>query len=183
MNKYKSKHTLSQIQGMRDLVKDGYAVQYVARKFKCRPNAVLHHIYDLILPRKVSKEKQERYLLSSNLTIAKVQQIRKFAVKQGISALELSRRYNISPTAALSIVNGKTFRWLAGLTKKGYIEPIEYENIQLKTDRKRGAKKGSKHKVKFGVLIKYAEIHGVKPTTICRWIKKGEFKVKKNERV
>lgn len=181
MNKYKSKHTSSQIQEMRNLVEDGYAVQYVARKFKCRPNAVLHHVYDLILPRKVPKKKQERYLLSSNLTVAKVQQIRKLAMEQDISAMELSRRYGISHTAALSIVNGKTFRWLAGLTKKGYIEPIEYE-IVLKTDRIRGAKRGSKQKVKPGVLIKYAEIHGVKPTTICRWIKKGKFKVKENER-
>ena len=181
-SKYHSKFSSMQIQQMRSLVDEGRAVLYVARKFNCRPNSVLHHVFDLITPRKVSKKMQQRYLKSSNLTISQVKEIRQLSLKKGMSATELGKRYNISQTAALAIVNGKTFRWIPGQAKCGEIVPIEY-NFRPKTDLIRGPKKGSKKRVKSGVLVKYAERHHVKPTTICRWVKMGKLKLKKNEMV
>jgi len=179
-SKYHSKLSSAQVQQIRSLVDEGYAVLYVARKFNCRPNSVLHHVFDLIPPRKVSKKMQQRYLKSSNLTISQVKKIRQLSLKNGVSAAELGRGFNISLTSALAVVNGKTFRWVPGWAKCGEIMPIEYE-FKPKTDLTRGPKIGSKKKVKSGILLKYAEIHHVKPTTICRWVKMGKLKIKKNE--
>lgn len=181
-NKYKRKHTLRQIQQMRDLVEQGYAIHYIARKFGCYTNAVWYHVYDLIFPKKVSEKRQKMYLRTSNLTIVKVQKIRKLGVEKRINAVVISKKFGISPTAALSIIKGRTFRWVPGMTKSGKIEPVEYD-FKPKTDLVRGPKIGSKQKVKSGVLIKYAKIYSVKPTTVCRWIKLGKLKLKKSEKV
>ena len=179
-SKYRSKFTSDQIRKMRKLVEDGYALHYVARKLGCCANAVCHHTFDLIPPKKVSKIMQKRYMQSSNLTIAKVQKIRELGVTKRYSAVEIGDIFGISPTSALSIIKGKTFRWLPGMTLSGEIVPIEYD-FKPKSDLTRGPKFGSKQKVKSGVLLKYAEKYGVKPTTICRRIKKGTLKIKKSE--
>lgn len=179
-NGYNKRHTQNQINQMRQLVNDGYGIHYVARRFECCANSVFYHVYDLIPPKKISNKDQKRFLKNSNLTISKVKQIRKLNLERNVSASQLAKRFDISQTAALGIINGRTFRWVAGKTKKGEIVPVEYEYIS-KTDLKRGPKKGSTRRVKNGVLHKYAKKYGVKNCTICRWIKKGKLKLRENE--
>ncbi len=179
-NRYRRKFTSKQIEEMRGLVEDGYGIHFVARKLGCRANAVWHHVFDLIPPKKLTKKEQDRNLRGSNLTITKVKRIRELGVGEGFSAKEIARKFNISSTSALSIIKGKTFRWIPGKTLSGVIVPIEYK-YEPKTDLTRGPKKGSKKKVKTGVLEKYAKTHGVDTTTICRWIQKGKLKLKKSE--
>jgi DNA invertase Pin-like site-specific DNA recombinase len=181
-NRYVSKFNADQIKRMRYLYDQGYALRYIARKFNCNPHAVWHRVYDLSPPQKLSAKIKRHYLRNSKLTEVDVRKIRILAVKQGINAVEIGKIYGISQSTALAIINGKTFRWINGETKKGMIEVIEY-NYRPKTDLKCGPKPGSKSKVKQGVLIKYAKQYGVKPCTICRWMKKGKFKVKKSELV
>lgn len=180
MNKYRSKNTPEVVQQMRKMAEEGYALQYLARKFNCQPNAVLHRVYDVIPARKATTVQKKKYLERSKLTVDDVNKIRSLAVKSGINAVELGRMYGVSQTTALSVVNGKTFRWVPGMTLKGLIRPIDYDP-KFKTDRTRGAKTGTKQAVKSGVLKKYAKIHGVSASTICKWLKSGKLKAKKNE--
>jgi len=167
---------------MRKLVEDGFAIHYIARKFECRANAVWFHVFDLIPPQKLSKEQQKRNLRGSNLTISKVQRIRKMGVKDKIPANAIARIFGISNTAALSIIKGRTFRWIPGETLSGEIIPIEYE-YTAKTDRKRGPKMGSKKRVRAGVLKKYGKIHGVDASTVCKWVKQGKLLLPPKERI
>jgi len=176
---YKAKHSSEDVQRMRKMAEEGYAINYIARKFKCCPNAAYHRVYDVIPARVATPVQQKRYLKRSNLEIADVKRIRQLAL-QGMNAVEIGKIYGISQTTALSIVNGKTFRWVPGKTLKGIIHPVNYEP-KIKTDRRRGPKNGSKRSVKSGVLIKYAEKHGVGTSTICRRIKKGKIKIKKDD--
>jgi|GEM_PF-3994329 len=178
-SKFCSKFKPSQVKEMKELAAKGYAIAYIARLFNCCQNAVSNRVFMDIPPKAISLRKQKLFMRYSNLTVKQVQAIRKAGL-EGVSSVELSKKYNISQTTALGIIRGKTFRWLPGKTKSGEIIPIEY-TASIISDKRRGAKKKSKKLVKSGVLIKYAKKYDVDTSTICRWIRKGKLKVKKSE--
>ena len=179
-NRYISKFSSKQVKEIRDLYFQGYALRYIARKFDCNANAIWHRVFDLNIPKMVTSKIKKHYLRNSKLTEKDVRTIRELAIKRRMNAVQIGRMYGLSQTAALSIINGKTFRWIAGVTKKGKIELVEYNERPI-SDQKGGPKIGSKQKVKPGVLLKYSQKYNVMPCTICRWIKKGKLKVKKSE--
>lgn len=181
MKDYKSKFNKNQVLKMREMAEKGFALSYIARKFSCCTNAVVHRVFSCIPPRKVSKEKQKLYLRNSKLSPDDVKRIRKLGL-EGMDAVAIGKIYGISQTASLAIINGKTFRWIPGNTLSGYIKPISYDPM-LKTDKVRGHKRGSKRRVKNGILLKYAEKYNVSPSTICRRISRGALKLKDSELV
>jgi hypothetical protein len=177
-SKFRRKFSWQQRAKIRQLFDDGYGICYLARKFKCWPNAIWTIVYDLAIPRKATKKEQEHFLKSSKVTIDDVIEIRKLA-KQGYGSPFFAKMYGISQTTALNIMNGKTYRWLKGYTKKGFLNPIKIGRIRRKTDKKSGAKPGVKKTVPRGTLITLSKKYHVKPCTICRWISKGKIKVKR----
>jgi len=176
---YKSKFNKNQVLKMREMAEEGYAISYIARKFDCCANSIVHRVFDVITPRYIPKEKQKLYLKNSKLHITDVKRIRKLGV-EGVDAVAIGKIYGISQTTALAIINGKTFRWIPGNTLSGYINPISYDPM-LKTDKIRGPKKGSKKKVKNRVLLKYAEKYKISLSTVCRRVSKGYLKLKSEE--
>ena len=180
-SKYCSKLSQKDVMKMKRLTEEGLAIQYIARLFGCRPNAVYYRVYDTMPPRVFTETEKLKSLRMSKLSVAKVKRIRKLAVEKGIDAVSLAKKFNVSQTAILGIVNGRTFRWIEGETKKGYLKPIEYKNI-VTSDKRRGHKIGGKRRVKHGVLLKYAKKYGIHTSTACRWIKKGRIKVKTSEK-
>lgn len=172
-SKYKSKFTPQQRVKIRKLYEDGYGICYLARQFECWPNAIWNMVYDLSIPRKASKKEKKLFLTNSKLTEKDIHDIRKLA-KYGTTYI--ANKYGISQTAALGIVNGKTYRWIKGDTLKGTLEPLEVTKIRRKTDKKPGSKPGVKKTVARGTLIELSKKHGVQPCTIRRWILKGKIK-------
>jgi len=175
--KFRSKITPPQREIMRELFGKGYGIHYIARKFKCWPNAVWNHVYDLSTPRKITAEEKKHYTKNSKLKEADVIRIRQMAV-QGIGSLQIGNIYHISQSATLGIINGKTYRWIKSPTAKGLLIPIELDHIKRKTDLRPGAKLGSKQSVPSGTLKKLAKKHHVASCTIRRWILKGKIRVK-----
>lgn len=180
-SKYCSKLSPNDVLRMRKMAEKGLAIQDIARQFKCRPNAVYHRVYDVIPPRIFTDVEIKKSLRMSKLTIAKVRKIRELSVKKGVDAVSLAKKYNVSPTTILGIVNGKTFRWIEGETRKGYIKPIEYKATII-SDKKRGTKKGTRKTLKNGTLLKYAKKHGIHKSTVCKQIKNGKIKISKSEK-
>lgn len=170
-----------QIKEMRDLFLEGYALNYIARHFDCRPVAVWNNVFDLSPPETFSKEKQKWAMSLAKVTISDVKKIRS-RVPYGITAPEASKIFGISETTALAIIRGKTFRWISGWTRpRGnefiYLRPIEMPKQIKKTDQVRGCKKGSKRSVKPGALIELAKKYKVSTSTICRWRSKGKIHI------
>jgi hypothetical protein len=177
-SKFRRKFSLQQRMKIRQLYDDGYGMCYLARKFKCWPNAIWAMVYDLATPRKASKKEQAHFIRSSKVTIDDVIEIRRLA-KQGHGSPFFAKMYGISQTTALNIMNGKTYRWLKGYTKKGFLNPIKISRIRRKTDLKPGAKPGIKKTVPRGMLIILSKKYKVAPCTICRWIHKGKINIKR----
>ncbi len=175
-SKYGRKITPQQREKMRELFQNGYGTYFIARKFKCWPNAVWNHVYDLSPPRKISPEEKEHYMKNSKLTDMDVVRIREMSAR-GYGSSDIARIFKISRSAAVGIVNGKTYRWVESETLKGSLKPIEIERMRRKTDLRPGAKPGSKQSVPQGTLIKLAKKHHVATCTIRRWIVKGKIHV------
>ena len=172
-SKFKSKFTPQQRAEIRKQYETGYGICFLARKYNCWPNAIWNIVYDLSKPIKASEKEKKLFLKNSKLTEKNVLEIRKLA-KHG--SPYIAKKFNISQTTALGIMNGKTYRWVKGETVKGTLEPIEVARVRRKTDMKPGSKPGVKKTVARGALIKLAKKHGVKPCTIRRWILKGKIK-------
>lgn len=183
---FRPKFSQEQKAHMRILCANGYAIQYIARKFNCRPNSILNNVFDLLPPTMLNGPKKKSALKAAKVSIENVMEIRKLAIDYDYGAILLGRMFNINQTTALGIIKGKTFRWVAGWTrphvgKLVYLAPIGKMKIKRKTNLKQGPKIGSKQKVKQGVLIKLAKEYNVSTSTVCRWIKKDSIKVKKSE--
>ena len=144
LSKFKSKITPHQRETMRELFEKGYGIHFIARKFKCWPNTVWNHVYDLSTPRKISVEEKKHYTKNSKLKEADIVRIRQLAVIHGMGSLQIGSMYHISQSAILGIINGKTYRWVKSLTAKGLLTPVELDRIKRKTDLRPGAKLGSK---------------------------------------
>ena len=155
MKNKKAKFNEAQIQKMRDLFEMGFTVAYIARKFDCWPNAVWHHVFDLSVPRKLADKEIALYKKNSILTDKQVLDIRKLAIN-GLGSDTLASLYNISKSSALSILKGKTYRWLESETSSGPIFPIKIDKIKRKSDLKPGIKPGQKKQIKNGVLLQLA---------------------------
>lgn len=93
---------------MRNLYNEGYCIEEIARRFKCRPNAVMHHIYDLTIPCRTMARN------NSKLTKKQIQSIRQSFIKKKESAASISRKFEVSATTVLNIVHGIFYRWIPG---------------------------------------------------------------------
>jgi hypothetical protein len=175
-SKYGRKITPEQREKMRELFRSGYGIGFIARKFKCWPNTVWNHVYDLSPPRKVSIKEKNHYTRNSTLTDMDIIRIREMSAR-GQGSMQIARTFEISQSAAIGIINGKTYRWVESKTQKGFLKPIEIERIRRKTDLRPGAKLGSKQSVPSGTLKKLAIKHHVAPCTIRRWVVKGKIHV------
>jgi transposase-like protein len=175
-SKFRSKITIAQQEAMRELFKTGYGISYIARRFKCWPNTVWNHVYDLSPPRKISAKEKNQYTKNSSLTDKDVIQIRRLAL-QGMKSPQIKKLYNISQSAALGIVNGKSYRWVEGPTRKGFLKPLVMNRVKRTTNLHPGAKPGSKQSVPSGSLKTLAKKYGVAPCTIRRWVLKGKINV------
>jgi hypothetical protein len=176
-SKFHSKITLSQRDKMRKLFEDGYSICFIARKFKCWPNTVWHHVYKLSTPRVISKKEEKLFTNNSKLTKKQIIEIR----NSGLGSIYISRIYNISPTTALGILSGKTYRWVESKTSKEFLVPLEIPKEIRITDLKRGAKKGQQRSVKSGTLVVLGKKYKVAPCTIRRRILKGKISKKEIE--
>lgn len=175
-SKYARKITPQQREKMRELFKKGYGIHFIAREFKCWPNAVWNHVYDLSTPRKVSLKEKNHFTKNSKLTDLDILRIRNMATR-GMVAKKIGEMFKISQSATIGIINGRTYRWVEGTTKKGSLKPIKIDRIRRKTDLRPGTRPGSKRTVPSGTLIKLAKKHHVAPCTIRRWIVKGKIHV------
>jgi len=161
------------------MFEQNYALSFIARKFDCRPVAVWNNVFDLSPHSNFSPVKSKWAMNTAKISIANVKKIRA-RVPKGITASEARKLYNISQSAALSIIRGKTFRWVPGWTRPYadtlvYLEPIDLPERKIKTDRVRGAKPGSSWTVKRGTIIKLAKKYGMSKSTICRWRQRGKL--------
>lgn len=132
--KHGRRFTPLQKQEMRSLFQDGYALSYIARKFDCRPVAVWNNVFDLSPATTFSPVKLKWAMNTARISVANVKKIRA-KVPKGISAPEAARLYNISESAALAIIRGKTFRWVPGWTRPYagtlvYLQPIDLPELE-----------------------------------------------------
>jgi len=163
-------------QKMRDLYADKYCIEAIARKFKCRTNAVMHQVYDLTIP----CIKMVRG--NSKLTKEQVIVIRKLYIEDKESAPSISKKFNVSESTILNIIHGIFYRWVPGevINKDGKIYKIPKRFYVDKIMNKKGAKKSGPNKktermVNAGVLIPIAKKHKVATCTISRWMRNGKM--------
>lgn len=168
--------TKAQIRSMQSMYERGYAVQYIARKFRCYGNAVWNHVYNLSAPRVLSPgEMRQR---KGKLTAKQVRGIRDLAIKKGLSAEAIASMFEISTSCALGVIRGKTYRWVAGDIRPRMSEPLvrlvpdSYPKHPAKSDLRRGFKAGvSKRLVAPGVLLKLSEMTGLSPSRLSRMLR------------
>jgi hypothetical protein len=178
LRKRKNARRFSPIQKkeMRDLYSEGYALSYIARKFKCLTNAVWNNVFDLSTPMLLSEARIKAALKVCKVTVDDVVAIRK-RVKSGTDSWTEATQYGISQTTALGIIRGRTFRWVGGWTRPRageplvFIKPIKNNKSKPLTDKKPGCKKGSKHRMPSGSLLVLAKKYKVSTSTICRRLK------------
>ena len=180
MKKQSPKFNQNQKDKMRNLFEKGYAVQYIARKFKCWPNAVWNNVFDLAPAKFLSNAKIDEIYKKSSLIPKDITNIRQLA-KKGMGSPTIAELYGIGQSTALSIIRGRTFRWVKGWTRPHgttwiYLDPVEMPHFRVKTDKTYGPKSGTRHQVEPGILLKLSKKYGVSPSTICKWRKKGKLK-------
>jgi hypothetical protein len=179
MKKFERRMKPAEKQMMRQLYEENYALGFIARKFNCCVNTVWNNVFDISVSC-LSKEKIKCTIKTSKVTPKEVKKIRLFA-KNGQNAVQLSKLYGISQTATLSIIRGRTFRWIPGWIrpyqnqKFFYYKPINIKQEKPKTDKKPGAKLGVKKVSSRGEVLRLAKKYNVSSSTICRWRKKGKI--------
>jgi predicted DNA-binding protein YlxM (UPF0122 family) len=161
---------------MRDLYKEGYCVEEIARRFKCRTNAVMHHVYDLVVPCVTMIRS------NSKLTEKQVKDIRNLFINKKWVASEISDKFKVSQSTVLNVAHGVFYRWVPGevVGKDGviYVIPEGFHTKTLsnkKGARKSGPNKSSERMVRAGDLIPIAKKHKVAPCTISRWMRNGKM--------
>lgn len=164
---------------IRSMYLEGYCMAAIARKFKCQPNAISHHISDLVVPYKSQIKK------GNKLTARQVRAIRRHFIKRNQPADYLAPFYGVSPTTILNVVHGIFYRWVDGeiLDKDGTIKVIPKENFtKVRTNnkgrRKPGPKVGSSMSVPQGTLTPLAKEYGVSVSTVSKWVKSGRINLK-----
>lgn len=161
---------------MRALYKEGYCIEEIARIFKCRTNAVMHHVYDLVVPCITMIRS------NSKLTEKQVNAIRKLFIKKKVVASLIAEEFNISQSTVLNVAHGIFYRWVPGevIDKDGMIHVIP-KGFHTKTllnkigVRKSGPNNKTKRLVRAGVLIPLAKKHKVATCTISRWMRNGRM--------
>jgi len=181
MKDFARRLTQKQHQQMKKLYEEGYAINFIARKFCCRQQTVWNCVFQSSIPVIPSKNILLRNIKCSKLTKDNVTQIRTLA-RSGLDSVAISKMYKISQTTTLNVIRGKTFRWIKGWIRPDinskfiYIKPLNITLPKPKSDRFCGAKAGSKKTVPRGYLLKLAAKHKRSTSTICRWMKKGKIK-------
>ena len=156
---------------------EGYCVEALARMFDCQSNAILQHVYDLIIP-------ETRMKRTGKLSEREVIAIRSLSLEKGLSSPVLASAFNVSETTILGVVNGKFYRWVPGRVRGRNGDVVDIpENFfverrtQTKGVRKSGPNSRSKRLVPAGALIPIAKKYGVATCTISRWIRKNPPKI------
>ena len=164
---------------MRSLYEQGYAVQYIARRFNCRSNAVWNRVFDLSAPRHLSPGERKRAAASKKFTAREVKAIRRRAISEGVSSAALAQEYGVSQACTLGIIRGKTYRWVAGWIRPSRNGPLvklvpgDYPEHPQKTDLKRGFKAGvSVRSVPHGTLVRLSKMTGLSKSTLSRMLRK-----------
>lgn len=164
---------------IRKLYNDGYSISALTRKFDCRYNAIMHHIYDLVIP-VVSMSRN-----NNKLNEVQVVSIRNKYIYGGYSAPMLAKEYNVSESTILNTIHGIYYRYIPGeiILKDGTIITIVKgfgtdKPINTKGNKKLGPKIG-KPRRKNGCLIPLEKKYGVSKATICRWLNSGKIKESK----
>ncbi|MDD5650171.1 MAG: helix-turn-helix domain-containing protein [Candidatus Nanoarchaeia archaeon] len=164
---------------IRELYKQGYCIEAIARKFKCQTNTITHHIYDLTIPCITMIRG------NSKLTKKQVQKIRFLFIKNKVSAPKISKEFNVSQSTILNIIHGVFYRWVPGniIDRNGIVHAIPNgfyieRLLNKKGARKPGPNKYSERLVHAGDLIPLAKKHNVSPCTISRWMRNGKMNLK-----
>lgn len=162
---------------IRALFKEGYCLQEIARKFNCRSNAIIHHVYDLTIPH-VSRIKNNMHKLKAR----QVKSIRKLYIEEKLSAPTIATKFKVSASTILNIVHGVFYRWVPGeiIDKEGQIYEIpEGFTIDMFTNKKGAMKTGpnenSERYVRPGELLPIAKKFDVSISTVSKWIRKGKI--------
>lgn len=180
-NKFARKFTALQINTMRELFKANYSLGYISRKFDCKTNAVWNNVFDLS-NHDLTEGKKKCAKSSSKLTDEQVQSMRLLA-KRGDGSCVLAKMFKISQSAALGVIKGKTYRRVPGWIRLKrnlqfvYHEPSKQPQEEIKSDKCRGTKLGSKRLAKSGEVLKMAKKYNVSKSTICKWRDKGLIKI------
>lgn len=171
----KGKFSESQKQEMRQLVSDGWAFSYIARRYHCNVNAVYNNTFDVLPPVVLSDGKEKWARKASKIKICDVRRVRKMLKKNpSLSARFVMRHLGVSESSALSLIKGRTFRWVGGWTRPHYkkplvyLEPIEASGIGILSDRRPGPKFGMRDKAPYGSVKAEAERLGVSRSLISR---------------
>lgn len=161
---------------MRALYQEGYCVEDIARRFKCRTNAVVHHVYDLVVPCITMIRS------NSKLTEKQVKDIRNLFIKKKWVASEIAEKFDISQSTVLNVVHGIFYRWVPGevVGKDGVIHVIPEGHhtktlLNKKGARKSGPNKNTERLVHSGALIPIAKKYKVATCTISRWMRNGKM--------
>lgn len=161
---------------MRDLYRQGYCAEEIARRFKCHTNAVVHHIYDLTVPYlKMARR-------NAKLSDKDVKSIRKLFIKDNVVASLIARTFKVSQSTVLNVAHGVFYRWVPGeiIDKDGVIYEIPEGFHTDFTANKKGAKKSGPNRhtvrmVKSGALLPIAKKYKVATCTISRWMRSGKM--------
>lgn len=196
-SKFARRMTKRQKSRMRDMFKEGYALGFIARKFKCMVNTVWNNVFDLDFIDSVkiggdfftksynlSEGKLKCAISCSKLSVTEIMKIRELYHKnrRKYSCVMLGKKFGVDQTTILGIVRGKTFRWVGGWTRpfrnENEIFLTPYDDVRPcgKTDAVFGPKKGSKMYYSGGVLKEMAEKEGVSLSTMCRRMKRLRMK-------
>lgn len=163
-----------EVSEIRALFKEGYAENYISRRYGVYPNTIRNIIYDLRGAGRRNK--------SCLFTDKQVKQIRDLVILKGMPSKTVAQKFKYPERTVLDVVRGRTYRWVSGwirpeMGRLVYHHAPMIESIRGITDQKPGAKKGTKREVKNGELIRVAKIFNVKPCTIRRWIVRGKLKI------
>lgn len=168
---------------IRGLYLEGYATSYLARKYKCNINAIWNVVFDLQIPYR-PESYLKAYKKTARLTEAQVKKIRHLAIDKNVGNNELATKFNVSGSTILSVVKGRTYRWVPGkirprMGELRYIEPLSGRAPQTKSDRKSGPNENTVRLADHGECLKLAKINKVSPSAISRWLRKCPERIKR----
>jgi len=178
------KLTQNKIRTIRELFQEGYAQQYLARKFHVQNWTINHHIFDLIPANSTSPR-----VARKSLTEEQVLKLRILAVTENIPSNSLGEMFRVSPSTALSCLKGKTYRWVGGPTKPHRsspivtLKPVALGYIKPRSDRKPGPNSKTTRQIKWGGLLKLSKKYRMKPSTLCKHLKSGKKILTASEKI
>lgn len=186
-SKWARKHSLTQIQQMRQMRAEGFPITQICSKFHCHINTVQHHTFDVDPPRKHSPR---NHIQCRALTDSQVVALCNAACYSRVPSVELGRKYRIAQSTALGIVKGKTYRHVRRptlphigsgrhslLTEADIVmlEPVDIPQIKSALAKKSGPRVGSCMTVVSGTLKLLAAKYSVSNCSIYRRIRNGKI--------